>query len=124
MERGDTISFHLTIYHKSWFKVLMIESKIYVCSKRTIIVDPKIIYDKCDDFDFDIEFFRFWMVMFLVVLLVVDTFRILLGLQESATILRTSTRDTNALQPKFSSRAIGIINLEKYFLNFIADTMN
>ena len=32
--------------------------------------------------------------------------------------------DFNVKQPNFSSRAIGIINFEKHFVNFIADTMN
>ena len=41
------------------------------------------IYDKRDDFDFDIHI-RFWMVTFLAVLLMVYTFRNLLGLLESA----------------------------------------
>ena len=43
------------------------------------------IYDKRDDFDFDIVNFPFfWMVTFLVVLLMVYTFRMLLCLLESA----------------------------------------
>ena len=46
------------------------------------------IYDKRDDFDFDI--FHFWMGTFLVVHLMVYTVRNLLGLLESATMLRTS----------------------------------
>ena len=49
------------------------------------------IYDKRDDFDFDIVNFRFWMVTFLVVLLMMYTFRNLLGLLESAIMLQTST---------------------------------
>ena len=32
--------------------------------------------------------------------------------------------EINVEQPNFSSRAIGIINFEKPFLNLIADTMN
>ena len=52
------------------------------------------------------------------------TFRNLLGLLESAIILRTSMREINVEQPNFFSRAIGIINFEKPFLNFIVDTMN
>ena len=46
------------------------------------------IYDKRDDFDFDI-------VKFLVVLLMVYTFRNLLGLLESAMMLQTSTLEIN-----------------------------
>ena len=53
------------------------------------------IYDKRDDFDFDIVNFPFWMVTFLVVLLMVFTFRNLLGLLESAIILQTSTLEIN-----------------------------
>ena len=53
------------------------------------------IYDKRDDFDFDIVIFRFWMVTFLVVLLMVYTFRNLLGLLESAILLQTSTLEIN-----------------------------
>ena len=52
------------------------------------------IYDKRDDFDFDIVN-RFWMVTFLVVLLMVYTFRNLLGLLESAIMLQTSTLEIN-----------------------------
>ena len=57
------------------------------------------IYDKRDDFGFDIvvdfEIFLFWMVTFLVVLLMVYTFRNLLGLLESAIMLQTSTLEIN-----------------------------
>ena len=53
------------------------------------------IYNKCDDFDFDIVNFRFLMVTFLVVLLMVYTFCNLLGLLESAIMLRISLREIN-----------------------------
>ena len=53
------------------------------------------IYDKRDDFDFDIVNFHFWMVTFLVVLLMVFIFRNLLGLLESAIMLQTSTLEIN-----------------------------
>ena len=54
------------------------------------------MYDKRDDFDFDIVNFPFfWMVTFLVVLLMVYTFRNLLGLLESAIMLQTSTLEIN-----------------------------
>ena len=53
------------------------------------------IYDKGDDFDFDIVNFRFWMVTFIAVLLMVYTFRNLLGLLEPAIMLRTSTLEIN-----------------------------
>ena len=65
--------------------------------------------------------FRFWMVTFLAVLLMLYTFRNLLGLLDAAIMLRTSTREINVKQPNFSCSAI---NFEKHFLNFIADTMN
>ena len=52
-------------------------------------------YDKRDDFDFDIVNFLFWMVTFLVVLLMVFTFRNLIGLLESAIMLQTSTLEIN-----------------------------
>ena len=51
------------------------------------------IYDKRDDFDFDIVNFPF--LAFLVVLLMVYTFRNLLGLLESAIMLQTSTLEIN-----------------------------
>ena len=53
------------------------------------VVSSKIYY-KRDDFDFDVVNFRFGMVTFLVVLLMVYTFRNLLGLLESEIMLRTS----------------------------------
>ena len=54
------------------------------------------IYDKRDDFDFDIVNFPFFrMVTFLVVLLMVFTFRNLLGLLDSAIMLQTSTLEIN-----------------------------
>ena len=53
------------------------------------------IYDKRDDFDFDIVNFPFLDVTFLVVLLMVFTFRNLLGLVESAITLQTSTLEIN-----------------------------
>ena len=57
------------------------------------------IYDKRDDFDFDIVNFRFfWMVTFLVVILMVYTFRNLFGLLESAIMLQTSTLEINLLK--------------------------
>ena len=53
------------------------------------------IYDKRDDFDFDIVNFRFWMVTFLAMLLMAYTFHNLLGLLESAIMLRTSMQEIN-----------------------------
>ena len=49
------------------------------------------IYEKRNDFDFWYsKFSRFWMVTFLAVLLIVVIFHNLLGLLESAIMLRTS----------------------------------
>ena len=53
------------------------------------------IYDKRDDFDFDIVNFPFRMVTFLAVLLMVYTFRNLLGLLESVIMLWTSMHEIN-----------------------------
>ena len=53
------------------------------------------IYDKRDDFDFDLVNFPFLDVMFRVVLLMVYIFRNLLGLLESAIMLQTSTLEIN-----------------------------
>ena len=39
-------------------------------------------------------------------------------------MLQTLTLEINVYRPNFSNRAIGIINFEKPFLNFIVDTMN
>ena len=64
--------------------------------------------------------FRFWMVTFLVVLHMAYTFRNFLGLLESA----INARNKSLRHLNFSSRAIGIINFDKHFLNFIADTVN
>ena len=66
------------------------------------------IYDKRDDFDFDIANFPFlWMVTFLAVLLIVYTFRNLLGLLESAIMLRTSTRE-NKFNGLFSPAGLSV----------------
>ena len=73
---------------------------------KCICVSSK-IYDKRDGFN--IVNFPFWMVTLLDVHHIVYSFLNLLGLLESAVMLRTSTRN-------FSSRAI--INFEKYFLKF------
>ena len=54
------------------------------------------------------------MVTFLVVLLMVYTFRNLLGLLESAIMLQTSTLEINVYMPTFSNMAIGNINSKFY----------
>ena len=61
---------------------------------------------------------------FLVVLLMVYTFLNLLGLLESAIMLRTSTLEINVKRPNFSNRVLGSINFEIHFVNFIVYTMN
>ena len=58
------------------------------------------------------------MVTFLVVLLMVFTFRNLLGLLESAIMLQTSTLEINVQRQNFSNRAIGITNFEKPFSKY------
>ena len=83
------------------------------------------IYDKRDDFDFDIVNFPvFDGDVPRRASYGVHTFLNLLGLLESAIMLQTSTLEINVQRPNFSNRAIGIINFEKPFLNFILDTMN
>ena len=51
------------------------------------------IYDQLDDLESDIVFF--WIVTFIVMLLMEYTFLNLLGLLESAIMLRTSTLEIN-----------------------------
>ena len=63
------------------------------------------------------------LLTFLSVLLMVYTFRKLLGLLESAIFLQASTREINVELANFSSSAIGIIHIETHFINFIADTI-
>ena len=53
----------------------------------------------------------------------VHIFRNLLDLLRSAIMLQTSTLEINVYRTTFSNRAIGIINFEKHFRNFIVDTM-
>ena len=63
------------------------------------------------------------MVTFLVVLLMVYTFRNLLGTDVADLMLRTSTREINDRQT--SPARLSVSGFEKRgFLNFIADTMN
>ena len=58
------------------------------------------LFDKRDDFDFDIVNFHFWMVTFLAVLLMAYSFPNLLGLLESAIMLQTSTLSVSKLSKK------------------------
>ena len=71
-------------------------------------------YDKRDDFNFDIVNFPF-----LDGDVPLRTFLNLLGLLESAIMLRTSTLEAKLLQQGYRYHI-----LRKHFLNFIVDTMN
>ena len=85
------------------------------------------IYDKRDDFDFDIVNFPFldvWMVTFPVLPLTGFTFLNLFGLLECLVMWLISMPVIKVLLPNFSNRAIGITNFERLSPNFIADTMN
>ena len=82
------------------------------------------IYDKRDDFDFDIVNFHFWMVTFPVLPLTGFTFLNLFGLLECLVMCLISMPVIKVSLPNFSNRAIGIINFERLSPNFIADTMN
>ena len=72
------------------------------------------IYDKRGGFDFDIENFPFLDGDIPCIASYVYTFRILLGLLESAIMLQTSTFQQGYRYHK----------LQKRFLNFIEGTMN
>ena len=65
--------------------------------------------------DFDIVNFPFRMVTFLVVHLMVCTFRNLLGLLESAIMLRTSTSEIKYLTAKFLQQSYWYHKLRKTF---------
>ena len=82
------------------------------------------IYDKRDDFDFDIEIFHFWLVTFPVLPLTGFIFLNLFGLLECLVMWLISMPVIKVQLPNFSNRAIGIINFERLSPNFIADTMN
>ena len=82
------------------------------------------IYDKRDDFDFEIVSFPFFnMVMFLVLhpmeSISLNSFVML----EHLAMLLTSTLVINCQLRNFLNKAIGIINFAKLFQNFIDDTM-
>ena len=76
------------------------------------------IYDKRDDFDFDIVNFPF---------LDGDVPRCAsygVYISQLIRFARVCNHVTDFNASNFSNRAIGIINFEKPFLNFIVDTMN
>ena len=71
------------------------------------------IYDKRDDFDFDIVNFPFWMVTFPVLPLTGSTFLNLFGLLECLVMWLISMPVIKVYLPNFSNRVIGIINFER-----------
>ena len=91
------------------------------------------IYDKRDDFDFDIVNFPFmdgdvprsasYGVWSLLIILLF-TFLNLFGLLECLVMWLISMPVIKVWLPNFSNRVIGIINFERLSPNFIADTMN
>ena len=86
------------------------------------IVSTK-IYDKRDDFDFEIVNFPFLGVMFLVLRPMESISLNSFVLLEHLAMLLTSTLAINCYLRNFLNKAIGIINFAKHFQNFIDDTM-
>ena len=82
------------------------------------------IYDKRDDFNFDIVNFPSLMAMSLNVPLMVYIYLNLFALPEHLPRLLTSIIVTNSLLPNILSNAIDIINSAKHFPNFIVGTLN
>ena len=78
------------------------------------------IYDKRDDFDFDIVNFPFWMAMSPGVPHMGYTYLNLLHSLELHQILVTLTA---VIKPNFLDRVIVILNFLRSFRNFIADTV-
>ena len=86
------------------------------------------IYDKRDDFDFDVVNFPFsiplfWMAMSPGVPHMGYTYFNLLDSPEILQILLTLTTVLKPLLQNFLGRAIVIFNFVRYFRNFIADTV-
>ena len=81
------------------------------------------IYDKLDDFDFDIVNSLFWMAMSPGVPHMGYTYLNLLDSPELLQILMTLTTVIKPLLPNFLGRAIVILNFVRRFRNFIADTV-
>ena len=81
------------------------------------------IYDKRDDFDFDIVNFLFWMAMSPGVPHMDYTYLNLLDSPELLQILMTFTTVIKPLLPNFLGRVIVILNFVRRFRNFIADTV-
>ena len=82
------------------------------------------IYDKRDDFDFDIVNFLFLDGDLPVLPLTGFTFLNLFGLLECLVMWLIPMPVIKVYLPNFSNRAVGIINFERLSPNFIADTMN
>ena len=83
---------YMTLYSAS---ELSIRGSKTIFSSANGLVSYKINNDKRNDFDIDIVNFPFKMTTFLVVLLMMYTFRNLLGLLESTIMLQTSTLEIN-----------------------------
>ena len=81
------------------------------------------IYDKRNDFDFDIVNFPFWIAMSPGVPHMGYTYLSLLDSPELLQILMTLTTVIKPLLPNFLGRAIVILNFVRRFRNFIADTV-
>ena len=81
------------------------------------------IYDKRDDFDFEIVNFPFLDGDFLVLHPMESISLNSFVLLEHLAMLLTSTLAINCELRNFLNNAIGIINFAKHFQNFIADTM-
>ena len=81
------------------------------------------IYDKGDDFDFDIVNFLFWMAMSPGVPHMGYTYLNLLDSPELLQILMTLNTVIKPLLQNFLGRAVVILNFVRRFRNFIADTV-
>ena len=81
------------------------------------------IYDKRDDFDFDIVNSLFWLAMSPGVPHMGYTYLNLLDSPELLQILMTLTTVIKSLLPNFLGRAIVILNFVRRFRSFIADTV-
>ena len=81
------------------------------------------IYDKWDDFDFDIVNFPFLMAMSPDVPHMGYTYLNLLDSPELLQILITLTTVIKPLLPNFLGTAIVILNFVRRFRNFVADTV-
>ena len=81
------------------------------------------IYDKRDDFDFEIVNFTFLMVMFLAPHAMESLSLKSFVLLQHLAMLLTSTLAINCQLRNFINMAIDIINFPKPFLNCIGNTM-